>query len=160
MLLRPAVDVWKPGALTGTFRGNNLAFVTARVALEEYWADDAFMTTVAERSAELRAGLEAIAADYPQLAFTVRGRGLMYGIVSLNDRDLPSRVSAEAFQRGLVIETAGAFEEVLKFLPALTLTSEELQTGLGIVRESLDAVLAGDDSEAEHAVEDHVASHA
>jgi diaminobutyrate-2-oxoglutarate transaminase len=84
----------------------------------------------------------------------------MYGIVSLRDRDLPSRVSAEAFQRGLVIETAGAFEEVLKFLPALTLTSEELQTGLRIVRESLDAVIAGDDSEAEHAVEDHVASHA
>ncbi|PPF33608.1 diaminobutyrate--2-oxoglutarate transaminase [Pseudoclavibacter sp. AY1H1] len=160
VLLRPAVDVWKPGAHTGTFRGNNLAFVTARVALEQYWADDVFMTTVAERSAELRAGLESIAADYPQLGLTVRGRGLMYGIVSLDDRDLPSRISAEAFQRGLVIETAGAFEEVLKFLPALTLTSDELQTGLRIVRESLDAVLSGDDSEAEHAVEDHAASHA
>ncbi|MBT2499352.1 diaminobutyrate--2-oxoglutarate transaminase [Agromyces sp. ISL-38] len=143
VLLRPDVDVWKPGAHTGTFRGNNLAFVSARVALETYWADSALVDGVAAKSALLAAELEQIAAAHPELGFVVRGRGLMYGLACDGDRGLAGRISAEAFRRGLVIETSGAFDEVLKFLPALTITEDELARGLAIVRESLDAVLAG-----------------
>ncbi|RXZ72344.1 diaminobutyrate--2-oxoglutarate transaminase [Agromyces albus] len=143
VLLRPDVDVWKPGAHTGTFRGNNLAFVSARVALETYWADSALVDGVAAKSALLAAELEQIAAAHPELGFVVRGRGLMYGLACDGDRGLAGRISAEAFRRGLVIETSGAFDEVLKFLPALTITEDELARGLAIVRESLDSVLAG-----------------
>lgn len=142
VLLRPEVDVWKPGQHTGTFRGNNLAFVSARVALETYWADSAFTDAIAAKSELLRAELERIAADHPDQGFVVRGRGLMYGLACDSDRTLAGRISAEAFRRGLVIETSGAFDEVLKFLPALTISEEELDRGLAIVRESLDAVLA------------------
>ena len=142
VLLRPEVDVWKPGAHTGTFRGNNLAFVSARVALETYWADSAFTDGVAAKSALLRAELDRIAADHPELGLVPRGRGLMYGLACDGDRTLAGRISAEAFRRGLIIETSGAFDEVLKFLPALTITDDELTRGLAIVRESLDAVLA------------------
>lgn len=137
VLLRPEVDVWQPGAHTGTFRGNNLAFVTARVALERYWADDAFTSEVTRKSALLRGELEAIAAEHPELELRVRGRGLMYGLVCELDRGLAGRISKAAFARGLVIETSGAHDEVLKFLPALTITDEELRRGLEIVRESL-----------------------
>ena len=143
VMLRPEVDVWKPGQHTGTFRGNNLAFVSARVALETFWADTAFTDGVTAKSALLAAGLEQIAAAHPDLGFVVRGRGLMYGLACDRDRTLAGRISAEAFRRGLVIETSGAFDEVLKFLPALTITDEELTRGLAIVRESLEAVLAG-----------------
>ncbi|BDZ54119.1 diaminobutyrate--2-oxoglutarate transaminase [Agromyces marinus] len=143
VLLRPEVDVWKPGAHTGTFRGNNLAFVSASVALETYWADSAFMEDVAAKSALLRAELEAIAAEHADLGFVVRGRGLFQGIACDADRTLAGRVSKAAFERGLVIETSGAHDEVLKFLPALTITEDELRRGLAIVRESLAAVLAG-----------------
>lgn len=142
VLLRPEVDVWKPGAHTGTFRGNNLAFVSARVALETYWADSAFTDAVTAKSALLRAELDAIAAEHPELGLAPRGRGLMYGLACDGDRTLAGRISKEAFTRGLVIETSGAFDEVLKFLPALTITEDELRAGLAIVRESLDAVLA------------------
>lgn len=142
VLLRPEVDVWKPGAHTGTFRGNNLAFVSARVALETYWADAEFTDGVAAKSALLRAELDAIAAEHPELGLVPRGRGLMYGLACDGDRTLAGRISKEAFTRGLVIETSGAFDEVLKFLPALTITEDELRAGLAIVRESLDAVLA------------------
>ena len=141
VLLRPDVDVWKPGAHTGTFRGNNLAFVSARVALETYWADSAFTDAVDAKSALLRAELDAIAAAHPELGLAPRGRGLMYGLACDGDRTLAGRISKEAFTRGLVIETSGAFDEVLKFLPALTITEDELRAGLAIVRESLDAVL-------------------
>ena len=143
VVLRPEVDVWKPGAHTGTFRGNNLAFVSARVALETYWADSALTEAIAAKSALLRAELERIAADHPDQDFVVRGRGLMFGLACDADRTLAGRISAEAFRRGLVIETSGAHDEVLKFLPALTISEEELGRGLAIVRESLDAVLAG-----------------
>lgn len=143
VLLRPGVDVWKPGQHTGTFRGNNLAFVSARVALETYWADAAFAEAVVAKGDLLRAELEQIAAEHPAQGFVVRGRGLMMGIACDSDRTLAGRVSKAAFERGLVIETSGAFDEVLKFLPALTISDDELQRGLAIVRESLAAVLAG-----------------
>ena len=143
VLLRPEVDVWKPGQHTGTFRGNNLAFVSARVALETYWSDVALTDGVATKHELLRTELERIAADHPAQAFVVRGRGLMMGLACDSDRTLAGRISAEAFRRGLVIETSGAFDEVLKFLPALTISEEELRRGLAIVRDSLDAVLAG-----------------
>ncbi|MRG60336.1 diaminobutyrate--2-oxoglutarate transaminase [Agromyces sp. CFH 90414] len=143
VLLRPEVDVWEPGAHTGTFRGNNLAFVSARAALETYWRDSALVDDVARKSALLFGELEQIAAAHPGLGFVVRGRGLMVGLACDADRTLAGRISKAAFERGLVIETSGAFDEVLKFLPALTITDEELTRGLAIVRESLDAVLAG-----------------
>ena len=143
VLLRPEVDVWKPGAHTGTFRGNNLAFVSARVALETYWADSALTDGVAAKGELLRAELERIASEHPEQGFVVRGRGLMQGIACDADRTLAGRISKAAFQRGLIIETSGAFDEVLKFLPALTITEDELARGLAIVRESLAEALAG-----------------
>lgn len=143
VLLRPGVDVWKPGQHTGTFRGNNLAFVSARVALDTYWADAAFADAVVAKGDLLRAELDQIAAEHPAQGFVVRGRGLMMGIACDSDRTLAGRVSKAAFERGLVIETSGAHDEVLKFLPALTITDDELRRGLAIVRESLAAVLAG-----------------
>ena len=87
--------------------------------------------------------VERIAAEYPEQGFVVRGRGLMMGIACDSDPTLAGRVSKAAFERGLVIETSGAFDEVLKFFPALTITEDELRRGLEIVRESLAAVLAG-----------------
>jgi diaminobutyrate-2-oxoglutarate transaminase len=142
VLMRPEVDVWKPGQHTGTFRGNNLAFVSARVAIEEYWGDTEFTDGVTAKGQLVRDALEAIAAEYPAQGFTVRGRGLFMGLVCDSDPTLAGRVSAEAFRRGLVIETSGAQDQVLKFLPALTITEDELERGLQIVRESLAAVLA------------------
>src|SRR3546814_17580533 len=39
VLFRPELDIWKPGAHSGTFRGHNLAFATAAEALESTWSD-------------------------------------------------------------------------------------------------------------------------
>lgn len=142
VLMRREVDVWQPGAHTGTFRGNNLAFITARAALDAYWADTVFTDEVTRKSELLRSELLAIAAENPEIDFEVRGRGLMYGIASTSHPELAGAVSAAAFERGLVIETSGARDEVLKFLPALTISDDELLRGLAIVRESLAAVRA------------------
>jgi diaminobutyrate-2-oxoglutarate transaminase len=52
VLIRSELDVWQPGGHTGTFRGNNLAFVGATAALNTYWADDTFSREV-KRKGEL-----------------------------------------------------------------------------------------------------------
>lgn len=140
VLLKPELDVWSPGAHSGTFRGNNLAFVTARAALETYWADTKFEDEIAGKSTILAEELKSIANDFPNLGLRVRGRGLMYGLVSQKHRSLAVQVSREALHRGLVIETCGGRSEVLKFLVALTITEADLRRGLSIVRESIGAV--------------------
>jgi len=140
VLLKPELDVWKPGAHSGTFRGNNVAFVGATAALETYWADTAFPASVAHRAELLRNGLEAVAARYPG-EFTVRGRGLLQGLVGA-DSSLAGAISREAFGRGLIIETSGPFNEVLKVMPTIVGDDETLLAGIDIISAATDAVMA------------------
>ena len=140
VLLKPELDIWKPGAHSGTFRGNNIAFVGATAALETYWADPEFAASVKRRGEKLRAGLDAIADRYPG-AFTTRGRGLLQGLVG-EDRAVASAISREAFSRGLIIETSGPFNEVLKVMPTIVGDDETLEAGIRIISDAVDAVMA------------------
>jgi len=70
----------------------------------------------------------------------VRGRGLIWGI-EFGDPLLAGRVSQACFERGLIIETAGIDDQVLKLLPSLTITEQELAYGLDVIEDSLCAVL-------------------
>lgn len=140
VLIKPEFDIWAPGAHTGTFRGNNLAFVTARAALETYWSDSKFEDEIARKSAILAEELNAIVDDFPALGFGVRGCGLMYGLVSLKHPSLPVLIAQEALRRGSLMETAGSRGEVLKFMPALTIDEADLRRGVAIVRESIRTV--------------------
>lgn len=129
VLLRPGIDIWQPGEHNGTFRGNNLAFVTATAALELFWADEHLTEEILTKSQIAQARLARIAEPH---GGTVRGRGLILGI-SFEDATIANRVSAVAFEHGLLIETAGAKDQVLKLLPPLTLTCDELERGLDII---------------------------
>ncbi|MQA63208.1 MAG: aminotransferase class III-fold pyridoxal phosphate-dependent enzyme, partial [Actinophytocola sp.] len=61
--------------------------------------------------------------------------------IEFPDGDLAGKVCAAAFERGLLMETSGPDGEVVKLLPALTVTDAEIDQGLGIIRESVAAVL-------------------
>lgn len=139
VLLKPEIDVWKPGAHNGTFRGNNLAFVTARAALMHYWSDDTFQDAVRRKGVVMRNWLEHIAADYPSGEFEVRGRGMIQGLAS-TDPKLADRIAKRCFENGLVIETSGA-DDVLKLMPALTIDEKLLCQGLDIIEDSVASVL-------------------
>lgn len=136
VLLKPEIDEWDPGEHNGTFRGHNPAFVTATAALD-FWQDDALTAAVEARAEQVRHRLEALAERHEIPKAQVRGRGLIQG-VELGG-DLAAEVSREAFDRGLIVETAGAQGEVLKLLPPLTLRDEELEEGLEIISASLEA---------------------
>jgi len=139
VLLRPELDVWAPGEHNGTFRGHNAAFVTATEALS-YWTDDQLTKEVREKAERVTERLREIVDNHPEAAGELRGRGLIQGI-AFADPELAGKVSSEAFDRGLVIETAGPRSEVLKLLPSLTIDREALERGLDVIEESLDAVL-------------------
>jgi len=135
VLIHPDWDRWQPGEHNGTFRGNNHAFVTARAAIDHFWHDDAFELEIAAKARQLRAGLEDIAARWPGMR--VKGRGMMIGL-EMPDGDTASRVTANAFERGLVIETSGPEGEVVKCLCPLTTSADQLRSALGILSAAIE----------------------
>ncbi len=124
-------DIWQPGQHTGTFRGNNLAFVAAN-ALLEYWRDGQFVEAIADRSALIRERLSGFVREFGAEQISVRGRGMIWGIETRNS-ELANLICREAFQRGLMVETSGARDQVVKLLPPLTTASDELHLGLDIL---------------------------
>ncbi len=138
-LIKPEYDQWGPGEHNGTFRGNNLAFVAATEALS-FWKDDSFSISVREKGEKVRATLEVLVEKYPELQGEARGRGLMQGI-ACGPEGLASQICRDAFESGLIIETSGPEDEVVKLLPPLTIDEEGLTLGLNILEKSIQHVL-------------------
>lgn len=130
-LFRPELDQWSPGEHNGTFRGNNHAFVTATAALRHFWSDGAFARDVARRGDLLRDRLDAMAAKY---GFTTRGRGMMRGL-DVGSGEIASAITAACFDKGLIIETSGAHDEVVKVLAPLIIEDDVLWAGLDILED-------------------------
>ena len=130
VLVRPEYDIFGPAEHNGTFRGNTHAFVTARVAIEKFWKTDAFQKELAVKADLIAEGLAGLALLIP--GANLKGRGLMRG-VDVGSGELASEICARAFQKGLVIETSGPNDEVVKVLAALTTPEATLAKGLNIL---------------------------
>jgi diaminobutyrate-2-oxoglutarate transaminase len=150
ILYRSELDGWEPGAHTGTFRGNQLAMAAGTATLREVVAArlDAH---AAEAGRLLMDGLRAALADSP-CAGDVRGRGLMVGVEIVDpsrepdatgalpaDGRLARAVQLECLQRGLVVERGGRHGAVIRLLPPLIITAEQVAT---VVDRIADAVRA------------------
>ena len=140
-LFSPELDQWSPGEHNGTFRGNNHAFVTATATLRHFWSRGQFESDVRRRGDLLEARLEAMANEH---GLTTRGRGMMRGL-DVGSGEAASLITAECFKRGLIIETSGPYEEIVKILAPLVIDDAILSGGLDIletcVRETLTASL-------------------
>ncbi|MFC2947357.1 diaminobutyrate--2-oxoglutarate transaminase [Virgibacillus sediminis] len=139
-LIKPEYDQWGPGEHNGTFRGNNLAFITATEALKR-WETNDFSKEIQEKAQFLSDSIKEIINKYPELNGEARGRGLMQGI-AIEKEDLANEICAEAFNRGLIVETSGPSDEVVKFLPPLIIDKEGLAKGLKILEESIKAAIS------------------
>ena len=121
-------DVFTPGTHGTTFGGNPIAAAAACHVLDRM--DGAFLAQVTEKGDYLRAQVEELAL--PCLGKT-RGMGLMTGVEvkeGWTNRDL----AAKLIKNGLLVLTAGPG---LRFLPPLTITQEEMDKGLAILKETL-----------------------
>ncbi|WP_305419376.1 diaminobutyrate--2-oxoglutarate transaminase [Photobacterium leiognathi] len=143
VLFKPELDIWQPGEHNGTFRGNNHAFVTATKALETYWADDSLEKHVAANSEIISKVLDKCLHDHADLFVQKKGRGMMIGI-ECNDGELAGQIAKTCFENGLVIETAGPNDEVVKFFSPLTISHDELKQGLAIFENAVEQIVAKD----------------
>ncbi len=139
LLLRPELDQWKPGEHTGTFRGNNLAFIAATELLR-YWDNDEFSKAIKYKGDILQQELQKIVEKQPEWNLKLRGRGMIWGL-ECPQHGMASEVSARAFENGLVIETAGSDGQVVKFLPSLTIEEETLREGLQIIDDAVTSLI-------------------
>ncbi len=135
-LVKPEHDIWEPGEHNGTFRGFNPAMITAKKALELYWSDDKFEKDTLRKGELVRDGLQKILDKHPETPGSLRGRGMFRGI-AFEHHELAEKISEHAFERQLIIETSGPRDEVLKLLPPLVTSDEDLKKGLDIIEESL-----------------------
>ena len=143
-LMKPELDQWKPGEHNGTFRGNNLAFVTAKTAIETYWSDNRFSDEIKRKGKYTSERLENIVSKYGDGNFNTKGRGMFQGINCVNG-DIAGKITRAAFKKGLIIETSGADDQIVKFFCPLVITDESLKKGIDIVEEAVREVCAKED---------------
>lgn len=139
LLMRPELDQWQPGEHTGTFRGNNLAFVAATEALK-FWDTNDLADAVAYKGKIIEEELSKIAEKYKDAHMTLRGKGMIWGL-EVGQTGMASEISKAAFAEGLLIETAGSNGQVLKFLPPLIIEEELLREGITIIDKVIDTYL-------------------
>ena len=135
------MDAPHPGGLGGTFGGNPVSCAAGSVILDELRKPET-MEAARQLGDKLRGGLE----DLRRIdeVGDVRGLGPMLAVELVSDRaskapasELAGRVLAEAFDRGLLLLGAGIYSNVVRFLPPLTLTDDELSEGLEILEQSM-----------------------
>nr|BFE70876.1 hypothetical protein GCM10020092_041770 [Actinoplanes digitatis] len=141
------MDAVHPGGLGGTYGGNPIACAAALAAIETMRELD--LNTAAQRiEAWFRPRLDAVAAAGAGIA-EVRGRGAMLAVELVRPGTIepdPARAAAVAracHDAGLLVLTCGTYGNVLRFLPPLVISEEQVTRGLDILAGSLLAQLPG-----------------
>jgi len=140
-LVRPELDIWEPGEHNGTFRGISPAFATAAEAIRLYWADDRLKQSTLARGLHIESRFNALVASFPEHELVAKGRGLARGL-QFASGELAGKVAKAAFDGGLLVETSGPDDEVVKLLPALTITDAEFDAGMRILEDAITTVLS------------------
>ena len=117
-----------PGSHGSTFGGNKLAMAAALETLH-IMKEAGFLEEVRSKSAILLEQLQLAFQDHPKIS-AVRGLGMMIGIETSASL---SRLVEAARQKGLIILTAG--DNVIRLLPPLTISREEIQQGIAVLKE-------------------------
>ncbi len=146
-------DKWNPGAHTGTFRGNQIALV-AGAATIRYLIEQQLPAQAIGKGQRLQLGLRELSSRHACLG-EIRGRGLMVGVEIVDpmspasdaaprrlDGELARAIKRECFARGLILETGGRHGAVMRFLPPLVITEQEIDAALHILDEAIAAACA------------------
>lgn len=146
MARRELLDRLGPGSHGGTYGGNAVACAAA-VATLDVIESEGLLANAARQGERLLAGIREVADGHACVA-EVRGRGLMIGIEfaqgpELTPRpDLAKGLLHEAFERKLLLLTCGTYGQVVRVIPPLVTTDDEVETAIGAIGESLAAVAA------------------
>jgi diaminobutyrate-2-oxoglutarate transaminase len=141
LLIKPELDLWQPGEHTGTFRGNQLAFIGAVAALE-YREESNLEQEVRVKECFLRSFLTREIEPINSKIKT-RGLGMIWGIdlKEFQDTNLTKKITSRCFDLGLIVERVGRNDSVIKILPPLTIEIPKLQQGCSIIKQALLEIL-------------------
>jgi 4-aminobutyrate aminotransferase/(S)-3-amino-2-methylpropionate transaminase len=135
------MDASQPGGLGGTFGGNPVACAAA-IAVFEHIERDNLLGEAQRIEKTLKPALLALQNKYPFIA-EVRGLGAMIALEFTDPAthepraDIPGAVAAYAAQQGVLILTAGTYGNVIRFLPSLAITDEQLLDAVGVLDDAL-----------------------
>ncbi|MFC7439646.1 aspartate aminotransferase family protein [Laceyella putida] len=145
-----SLDQWAPGAHAGTFRGNQMA-MAAGIATIRFIRENKLETNAAQMGNRLISHLKEIQKNSSSIG-EVRGRGLMVGVEIVNTQlksnaigsypaypELARQIQQECFTRGLILELGGRYGSVVRFLPPLLITEEQVDHICGIFDEAVRA---------------------
>ena len=139
VLLKPEIDVFKPGEHNGTFRGFQPSMVTAKAGLE-FMLNNNIEAEVKRKEKILSEFLEKEIRPLLGQTMDIRGLGLIWGIDYKNGK-IARQVLDECFKEKLIIELAGREDSVLKLMPALTIEDDLLLEGAEIIKNQTVKVL-------------------
>ncbi|BAL98581.1 MULTISPECIES: aspartate aminotransferase family protein [Caldilinea] len=134
---------WKPGTHGGTYGGGNAVAAAAAAATIDVIREEGLVENAARQGARLLTGLREIQAEHPVIG-DVRGRGLMVGVEFTGPdgrpaADIAARVQAECLQRNLLLLTCGSYSNVIRWIPPLVVTAEQIDEALTIFNEAMAA---------------------
>jgi 4-aminobutyrate aminotransferase len=139
------MDRFPPGTHGGTYGGNVVACAAALATLDVI-EGEGLVANARERGAQLLDGLRAASAGRAAVG-DVRGLGLMVALELVRpgegdgrvpDPSLTKRIQQACFDRGLLVLTAGTYVNVIRIIPPLVTTGEEVDLALGTLTEALD----------------------
>lgn len=141
LLIKPELDIWEPGEHTGTFRGNQLAFVGGTAALEYREITNLEQEVNVKETFMKKFLIEQIASIHNKIE--IRGIGMIWGIdlAQFEDASLTKQITSRCFERGLIAERVGRNDTVIKILPPLTIEMSTLQKGCSILKQVFDECL-------------------
>lgn len=137
VLMKPELDIWKPGEHTGTFRGNQTAFVGATAAIE-FARTIEIESLVRRHEVFLHGFLNKEIASLDE-KIEVRGIGMIWGVdvSGFGKGELSKKIATTCFERGLIIERAGRNDSVVKLIPPLTIEPSALEEGCQILKKAI-----------------------
>jgi 4-aminobutyrate aminotransferase len=135
-----------PGSQGGTYGANAVACAAALATLDVI-RDEGLVDNSAQRGAQLKEALQMVADKHDQIA-DVRGLGLMIGNEFRDADGKPDPVTAaaaqqEAARRGLLLLTCGAWGQVVRFIPALVVTGDQVDEAASIWADAVGAAVPG-----------------
>lgn len=139
------MERWAPGSAGGTYGGNAVACAAA-VATIRVMRDEGLLENAQARGEQLMVGLGHLQEQYPQIG-DVRGLGLMVGVEFTDSEGKPDKKAAKAMQQAcleehLLLLTCGTWDNTIRFIPPLVVTSEQVGDGLARFERSLARVLS------------------
>ncbi len=152
VVYRRELDTWKPGAHAGTFRGNQLAMAAGSATLRHI-IDEGLAERAEVLGARLMNHLRQLQADSPCLG-DVRGRGLMLGVEVVAaleqgqrrppaDTALAQAIQQQCLRLGVIVELGGRHGAVVRLLPPLIITEQEVDELAQRLRNAVQAAVAG-----------------